>query len=162
MVEGELRQRVVIGAMSGTSMDAVDAVVAAIDGTGLEMRARLVRHVTHDLGPLRDDLREAADQKPMSAGRLAELGLRLGECYAEAVADVARILEFADLIAVHGQTIFHRPPVSWQLINPAPIAARFKCPVVFDLRQADLAAGGQGAPITPVADCTPRLPSVAI
>jgi 1,6-anhydro-N-acetylmuramate kinase len=57
-----------------------------------------------------------------------------------------------DLICVHGQTIFHQPPISWQLVNPAPIAQRFDCPVVSDLRQADLAAGGQGAPITPLAD----------
>jgi 1,6-anhydro-N-acetylmuramate kinase len=55
-------------------------------------------------------------------------------------------------VAVHGQTIVHKPPVSWQLVDPAPIAARLRCPVIFDLRQADLAAGGQGAPITPMAD----------
>jgi anhydro-N-acetylmuramic acid kinase len=57
-----------------------------------------------------------------------------------------------DLICIHGQTVFHQPPISWQLVNPAPIAARFNCPIVSDLRQADLAHGGQGAPITPIAD----------
>src|SRR5690606_5395465 len=56
------------------------------------------------------------------------------------------------LVAVHGQTVFHAPPASWQLVNPWPIAAAAGCPVVTDLRGADLAAGGQGAPITPVAD----------
>lgn len=55
-------------------------------------------------------------------------------------------------MAAHGQTVVHAPPVSWQLLNPAPIAARLRCRVVSDLRQADLAAGGQGAPITPIAD----------
>jgi anhydro-N-acetylmuramic acid kinase len=53
---------------------------------------------------------------------------------------------------VHGQTVFHRPPLGWQLMQPAPIAAAFGVPVAFDLRAADLARGGQGAPITPIAD----------
>ena len=46
----------------------------------------------------------------------------------------------------------HQPPISWQLIDPTPIARQFTAPVISDLRQADLAAGGQGAPITPLAD----------
>ena len=58
----------------------------------------------------------------------------------------------ADLVVAHGQTVFHAPPASWQLLNAAPIARAVRAPVVFDLRQADLAAGGQGAPITPLAD----------
>jgi 1,6-anhydro-N-acetylmuramate kinase len=88
----------------------------------------------------------------VTAEALAGLALALGERYADAIAGAAEGLERLSLIAVHGQTIVHRPPVSWQLINPAPVALRFNCPVVFDLRQADLAAGGQGAPVTPVAD----------
>ncbi|MHC4106692.1 MAG: anhydro-N-acetylmuramic acid kinase, partial [Planctomycetota bacterium] len=86
---------------------------------------------------------------PLGAETFARLATGLGRRCAEVIADVA---DSADLIAVHGQTIVHRPPISWQLIDPAPIAARFGCPVVSDLRQADLAAGGQGAPITPIAD----------
>jgi len=57
-----------------------------------------------------------------------------------------------DLVCAHGQTVYHKPPVSWQLLNAAPIAEFVRAPVVFDLRAADLAAGGQGAPITPIAD----------
>jgi hypothetical protein len=48
--------------------------------------------------------------------------------------------------------VFHRPPVSWQLVNPHPIARALGCMVVTDLRGADLAAGGEGAPLTPLAD----------
>ena len=62
-----------------------------------------------------------------------------------------------DLVAVHGQTVCHDPPLSWQLVNPAPIVRRLAVPVVSDLRQADLAAGGQGAPITPLAEELPAL-----
>ncbi|MHC5016565.1 MAG: anhydro-N-acetylmuramic acid kinase [Planctomycetota bacterium] len=114
--------------------------------------ARRRSHGHADLGPLAADLRRAAEQEPMTAETLAGLALALGERYAEVVGVVAGDGQRPDLIAVHGQTIVHRPPVSWQLINPAPIALRFNCSVVFDLRQADLAAGGQGAPITPAAD----------
>ncbi|MCH8345152.1 MAG: anhydro-N-acetylmuramic acid kinase [Planctomycetes bacterium] len=145
-------KRLVIGVMTGTSLDGIDVATAMIQGQGLEMRAKLLRHVTADLGPLRDELHRAAQQEPMTAGQFAGLALALGERYADAIGEAVGPTNRNDLIAVHGQTIVHRPPVSWQLINPAPIAARFGCPVVFDLRQADIAAGGQGAPITPIAD----------
>jgi 1,6-anhydro-N-acetylmuramate kinase len=55
-------------------------------------------------------------------------------------------------VAAHGQTVFHAPPVSWQMLNGPVLAHELGVPVVFDLRAADLAAGGQGAPITPLAD----------
>jgi 1,6-anhydro-N-acetylmuramate kinase len=144
--------RFVLGAMTGTSLDGIDVAAAEIRGTGLQMRARLIRHDHADLGPLADDLRRAAAQEPMTAEKFAGLALALGERYAEAVGVAAGDGQGPGLVALHGQTIVHRPPVSWQLINPAPVALRFNCPVVFDLRQADLAAGGQGAPITPAAD----------
>ena len=177
--------RHVVGVMTGTSIDGIDAALVRLSGQGLEMDATLVRHRSDSLGAIRTDLRRAAAQEPMSAGEFATLSWRFGELHAEVIErllmnppspegggkgvgkahDVQRVIhphpdsppqrgreQSADLIAVHGQTVFHRPPVSWQLINPAPIVARFDCPVIFDLRQADLAAGGQGAPITPLAD----------
>ncbi len=145
-------RRTVVGAMTGTSLDAIDVAVATIEGTGLGMRARLRRHRATDLGPLRDDLREAACGQPMTAQRFAGLAETLGRRYEAAIAAAAETMEPIALIAVHGQTVFHRPPFSWQLIDPTRIAQRFGCPVVSDLRQADLAAGGEGAPITPLAD----------
>ncbi len=146
--------RVVVGVMTGTSIDGIDTVVAGIEGVGLEMRARVLVHRCDELGPVADGLRRAARQEPLSAGDLASLALQLGDRLAASI-DAAREeagVGVPDLVAVHGQTIMHKPPVSWQLVNPAPIAKRLGCPVVFDLRQADLAAGGQGAPITPLAD----------
>lgn len=148
----EARNRAVIGAMTGTSMDAIDAVVASVDGTGLQIKARAVRHVTHPLGVLAADLRRAAAGEPLTAAQFAGMALSLGERFADVIGQAASILDGIDLIAVHGQTILHRPPLSWQLLNPTPIAARFDCPVVFDLRQADIVAGGFGAPTTPIAD----------
>ena len=146
--------RIVVGVMTGTSIDGIDTVVAEIEGVGLEIGARILVHRSDDLGPVDDGLRRASRQEPLGTGELADLALRLGERLAAAI-DQARVdagVDVPDLVAVHGQTIVHEPPVSWQLVNPTPIAARLHCPVIFDLRQADLAAGGQGAPITPMAD----------
>lgn len=87
----------------------------------------------------------------MPSSEMAKIALEFGALHADVIAELLSG-EPVDRIVVHGQTVFHAPPVSWQLINPAPIAVRFGVPVVSDLRQADLAQGGQGAPITPPAD----------
>ncbi len=148
----EREPRRVVGVMTGTSMDGIDAALAELHGRGLSVRARLLAHRSSALGDLGPRLRGAAAGEPKPAEWFAALALDLGRRCAEAAASVIEPGPGPALIAVHGQTILHRPPLSWQILNPAPIAARFGCPVVFDLRQADLAAGGQGAPITPIAD----------
>jgi 1,6-anhydro-N-acetylmuramate kinase len=81
--------RFVLGAMTGTSLDGIDVAAAEIRGTGVQMRARLIRHGHADLGPLAADLRRAAEQEPMTAETLAGLALALGERYAEVVGVVA-------------------------------------------------------------------------
>ncbi len=87
----------------------------------------------------------------MTAGDIAKLSHEFGLLHAHAVRELAG-RDKLDLVCVHGQTVFHKPPLGWQLLNPWPIAREVKAPVLFDLRGADMAAGGQGAPITPIAD----------
>ena len=118
----------------------------------MSMRATLVRHISRPLGTLSTRLRAAAEQDPMTAGDFAHLAWEFGELHARVVSELVGDSFNPDLIGIHGQTVFHQPPISWQLVNPAPIAVRFACPIVSDFRQLDLAAGGQGAPITPIAD----------
>lgn len=144
--------RHVVGVMTGTSIDGIDAAIVRIEGRGMDMRATLVRHLSETLGALQSRLRAAATQQPMSAGEFARLAWDFGTLHADMIERLVPDEVRPDLICVHGQTVFHQPPISWQLVNAAPIAARFRCPVVSDLRQADLAHGGQGAPITPIAD----------
>ncbi len=152
--------RMVVGCMTGTSIDALDVALVRITGRGLEMRAETVATHTQDLGVLGTGLRVLAEQQPMTSADIATLARAFSLLHAEAV---AALLVGAgggsggapvrpDLICVHGQTVAHRPPVSWQLFNPWPLARAIGAPIVFDLRGADLAAGGQGAPITPIAD----------
>jgi len=137
--------------MTGTSLDGLDAALVEIDGRGLELRARLVGLTSLALDELAVPLRALAEQQPMQAGAIARTARALAALHVEAVRAVAGETRI-DLVAVHGQTVFHQPPVSWQLCNPAPIAYGLGVPVVFDLRAGDLANGGQGAPITPIAD----------
>lgn len=139
--------------MTGTSLDGLDAVLVEAEGTGLDLRVRPVRHAESGLGELAEGLRAAAGGTPMAAGDLARLALELGKLHAAVAGNLIDAAGVEPAVcAVPGQTIFHAPPVSMQLVNPWPIAQRLGCPVLHDLRGADLAAGGQGAPITPIAD----------
>lgn len=148
------RTRLVLGAMTGTSIDGIDLALAAVHGEGLAMRAQLRAVRSAGLGPLAARLRAAADQHPVTAGELADLARELGELHAREALELLREAQVTrvDLAAIHGQTVFHRPPTSLQLLNAHPIAEALGCDTVFDLRGHDLALGGQGAPLTPLAD----------
>lgn len=143
--------RTVAGCMTGTSIDALDCAVVRIHGHGHRLRAELLATSTVPLGRLAGGLRRLAEQQPMPAGEIATLARDLALLHAEALEPLHERHPL-DLVSVHGQTVFHQPPVSWQLFQPAPLAHRLGVPVVCDLRAADLANGGQGAPLTPLAD----------
>lgn len=148
------RTRLVLGAMTGTSIDGIDLALVRIGGEGLAMRVEPVAFRSSTLGDLAPRLRAAADQQPMSAAEFAELARDLGLLHAREARELLRAagIDRIDLAALHGQTVFHRPPCSWQLLNAHPVTAELGCDVVFDLRGHDLALGGQGAPLTPLAD----------
>jgi len=137
--------------MTGTSLDALDVSLIQATGHGLALHATVAAHATHDLGELRPRLRAASEGAPLCARDFAALALDFGNLHARALRALAGSHQI-HLAAIHGQTIFHAPPLSWQLVNPWPVAQQLRCPVVCDLRGADLALGGQGAPITPLAD----------
>ncbi len=141
--------------MTGTSIDGLDAAFIAVEGRGLEeMKACVVGAVSLPLGDLAARLRTVAEQAPVTAGEVASLMRELALLHVEACERLCGMDTAIrpDLVCVHGQTVYHKPPLSWQLMQPAPIAAAMRCPVVFDLRAADIAASGQGAPLTPIAD----------
>ncbi|MBL9149480.1 MAG: anhydro-N-acetylmuramic acid kinase [Phycisphaerae bacterium] len=145
-------ERLIIGTMTGTSIDGLDAALVSVAGRGHAMRARLVDRRSADFpAELARRLRHVAEQGTTTAGELARLALDFGLFHADAITPLAQGRSIA-LVVVHGQTVFHAPPVSLQLLNPAPIAVGLGAPVLADLRSVDLAAGGQGAPITPLAD----------
>jgi len=147
--------RTVIGCMTGTSLDGLDAAAVRVGvcatGGVSTVRADFLEGVSAPLGEAAAPLRALASGRAMTAAEIARAGHELGIRHAEAIADLAA-RRAPDLIAVHGQTVFHAPPLSWQWISPWPIADRLRVQIVCDLRGADLAAGGEGAPITPLAD----------
>ena len=149
--------RHVVGCMTGTSLDGLDAALTRVTGTGMQMSAALVGSLAVPLpDPLRETLASLANGEahpPLAVMRAAR---HLGVVHTEAVATLlARHRETrVDFVVAHGQTIWHAPGdrLSWQLFDPWPLVRTLRLPVCCDLRQADLVAGGEGAPITPLAD----------
>jgi anhydro-N-acetylmuramic acid kinase len=143
----------VVGLMSGTSLDGVDAALVEIDPAGA---VRLVAFHTHPYSLERRTL----IAESISSGTTQELAMlhrELGEWFAEAGRE---LLDGAGIepgrltcIASHGQTVWHEPGrATLQLGCAATIAERVGARVVSDFRSRDVAAGGQGAPLVPMAD----------
>jgi len=146
-----------VGLMSGTSLDGISAAVARFaprKDRGFDVE--LVAHIQHPYtdaqrAQLRSVMREASARDYCRAG--FDLGAWLAEA-ANAVIDASRVPR-AQIRAIgsHGHTIWHEPPHStWQLGETAVIAERTGVDTVGDFRVADMAAGGQGAPLVPIAD----------
>lgn len=144
--------RRVIGIMSGTSCDGLDGALIEVDGSGLDLEARFIGGEGLPLGDLGTWLLGFSRQALATAEEIATRSHQFGQLHIELIDALTERHGPVGLISIHGQTVFHRPPISWQLLQPTPIAHRFDTPVVYDLRQADLASGGQGAPLTPIAD----------
>lgn len=144
--------------MSGTSADGVDVALTEVTGHGYDMRCRLVHHCHHPYpAPLREEIFAfRGGSASANLARLAQLGRDVSLNYVQAVNEAlgAAKLTAGDLraLAAHGQTLFHEPPNTIQWFDPTLVAAGVGCDVISDFRRADLAAGGQGAPLVPFAD----------
>jgi anhydro-N-acetylmuramic acid kinase len=139
----------VLGIMSGTSIDSVDYALCAIDNG----RVRLQNHwQTKFPARLQQRLHQAA-RGACSAHQLCQLHHDLGRFYA-LNAQNPRARHQPQLVGLHGQTVFHNParnhPATFQLGEPAYLVERLRAPVVSNFRAADLAAGGQGAPLATI------------
>jgi anhydro-N-acetylmuramic acid kinase len=156
MVVGDGDVRVIHGCMSGTSCDGIDVAAVAIEGHGWSMRPRFLAGASlpydEAMPGLAARVRSALRQEPTTAGALAGLAHDLAHAHVKAMQGLGRTTAASTAIAMHGQTLYHAPPVSMQLCAPWPVADAFGVPVFHDLRGADLAAGGQGAPLTPTSD----------
>lgn len=157
------KARVVIGLNSGTSADGVDAVACEIAGRGLSMRVGVIGHIHRDYSPsLRKRVLAVMAPATTTTQKLCRLESEIGDAFAEAAAHAVKALGLrrVDLIGSHGQTICHLPPRkgtrgatgTLQIGDATRIAARIGCPVVHHFRQADMAVGGQGAPLVPWTD----------
>ncbi|CAL9341002.1 anhydro-N-acetylmuramic acid kinase [Streptomyces sp. enrichment culture] len=150
----------VIGLMSGTSYDAVEAAAADLELRG---QALVMRPLGHLSAPYPDELRDLiAGSLPPAAVTLrdvARLDTGVGQAFAEVAVRAVRELcgGAADLVVSHGQTVYHwvedgTVRGTLQLGRPAWIAEATGLPVVSDLRSGDVAAGGQRAPLVAMTD----------
>lgn len=168
----------VVGLMSGTSMDGIDAALVEIRERPAQSTRPSVRLLGHHYDPypisLRRRLLLLAAGEPRSVAETCHLNAYLGELFAQTTQRLLRLAGLSesdvDLIGSHGQTVHHLPGPrregsfsirsTLQLGEPAIIAERTGITTVADFRQRDIAAGGEGAPLTPLAhDCLFRHPS---
>ncbi|MBE4752621.1 anhydro-N-acetylmuramic acid kinase [Corallococcus sp. ZKHCc1 1396] len=153
-----LPPRLCVGVLSGTSVDAAEAALCRVEGTGAEVTLQLLAHVSRPFAP---EL-VARVLGPQDARSLCALNFELGEQFAEAVLAVIARAGVAPgdvhVVGSHGQTMAHLPPdlsstpSTLQLGEAAVIAERTGLPVVSDFRTRDMAVGGQGAPLVPYLD----------
>lgn len=161
----QAKAMIVAGVMSGTSADGVDVAVCKISqGKDRTPKLKVLGNRGFAYGKrLRAAVLAAASGEALSAADFARLSWRLGEFYASCVEATVRDLQVElQLVACHGQTVYHQSAArkylgeplrcTWQLGEASVIAERLGVPVVSDFRPADLAAGGQGAPLVPMLD----------
>jgi anhydro-N-acetylmuramic acid kinase len=164
---GKERGMLVLGLMSGTSADGIDVALARISGAPPRVKARLLNHTAVKFPTqVRAEILRVAEQRAITAGELSQLNFRLGQLFADAAKSTCKRFRVAissvDLIGSHGQTIFHqgrevpylggRVASTLQIGEGAVIAAQTGVTTVADFRPADMAVGGQGAPLVPYAD----------
>lgn len=156
----------VAGLMSGTSVDGIDVALVEISGEGFgqKIRAKAFHSV-----PFAPEVRKAVlgiCNAQTHTARLSQLSFLLGELFGEAVLETCRAARVSpkrvELVGSHGQTVYHQATPeklfgrkiasTLQIGEPAIIAARTGAPVVADFRPADMALGGQGAPLVPYVD----------
>src|SRR3984957_3854226 len=161
------RGMLVLGLMSGTSADGIDIALARVSGVPPRVKARLLNHTAVKFpAQVRAEILRVAEQRPITGGELSQFNFRLGQLFAHAAKTAWKRFRVAvssvDLIGSHGQTIFHegravpylggRVASTLQIAEGAVIAAQTGVTTVADFRPADMAVGGQGAPLVPYAD----------
>ena len=157
-------ERLIVGLMTGTSAEAVDAVLMGLKGDGLAAKHEVLAELEIPLDDgLRAEVLAVAGAESLEPERLMRLDAELAGVYAvavEAVCEQAGV-KLSDVTAIgsHGQTVRHIPrsavggrALTLQLGSPATLAERTGVTVVSDFRRRDTAAGGEGAPLVPIAD----------
>lgn len=155
----ELESKLIIGLMSGTSCDSIDAGLCEVMP---DMSVKLIRGINHAYPEHIRAKIFAAFHGDISIKELCQLNFAVGKCFADAANTLISEFGKPDLIASHGQTVYHYPfdekldnislKSTLQIGESAVIAKETGCPVVSNFREKDIAFGGQGAPLVCFAD----------
>lgn len=148
----------VIGLISGTSVDGIDAALVEISGTELDLKIELLAGQTYPYPPaLREKILAVCANSAISMAELAQLDDAIAQVFAQAAQNIQTNHPKAQLIGSHGQTVYHRPPnlpdnnttlgYSLQLGRGEVIAQLTGINTISNFRVADIACGGQGAPL---------------
>ena len=158
------KERLVIGLMSGTSADGVDAALVHIEGCKENTKLRLIACISVPFEKeVRERILKIAEGDYGGSAELCRMNARLGYLYLDACKRVCREADVkensVDLVGCHGQTVYHQPsPENYlgqaltstlQIGDPSVICEGLGTIVVSDFRVRDMAAGGQGAPLVP-------------
>lgn len=151
---------IVIGLMSGTSVDGIDAALVDIQGTETDLRVELLAGETFAYPQsLRRQVLDVCEGKALTASELAALDDAIANQFADAAQKIQTQQQTAELIGSHGQTIYHQPPqadgtlgYSLQIGRGELIAHLTGIKTIDNFRAADIAAGGEGAPLVPKID----------
>ena len=152
--------RIVVGLMSGTSADSIDAAVCRMTGQGTDVGVELIHYGDHPHDP--EVKRRVIGVADLDVRGIAELNVMIGEAFAAACLGALQVAGISpnnvDLIGSHGQTVYHHSGMegalraTLQIGDGDVIAVRTGCFVISDFRARDIAAGGEGAPLSPIAD----------
>jgi anhydro-N-acetylmuramic acid kinase len=165
----------ILGLMSGTSADGIEAALVRASGAPPNLNSKLLNHTSLPIPPpIRKKILQIAEGTPLPAAEISQLNFRLGQLFAQAALSACKKFHISpkrlDLIASHGQTVFHQGPSgsfsplttrhsplssvpsTLQLGDGSVIANLTGVTTISDFRPADMAAGGQGAPLVPFAD----------
>ena len=156
---GELEQKKVIGLMSGTSCDSVDAALCIVKP---DLSCELIQGINYDYPPNIKDKIFRAFSGEISIKELCQLNFEIGQCFANASNLLIEEFGKPDFISSHGQTLYHYPfdeykdeiclKSTLQLGESSVISAKTGCMTISNFREADIANGGQGAPLVCFAD----------
>ena len=154
-------EKLVVGLISGTSMDGIDAALVRIRGSGENAEVRVENFICREYSDAAKKLLLSSGS--LRAGSVSDLNFLLGREFAAAVFDLLREASLettdVDLVGTHGQTVFHNPPSlggnissTLQLGEADVICEATGITTVGDFRTRDIAAGGEGAPLIPYLD----------
>jgi len=155
---------IIAGIMTGTSLDAVDCAI--VEFSRFKKQFKVLAYSEYEYSPkLKEFIKYIIDQKCLISD-VSQANYALAELYWSALQHTAHLtgypIEEIEAIGVHGQTVYHQPISSQygeyntastlQLISPAVLSIKSGLPVISDFRAADIALGGQGAPLVPIFD----------